>query len=344
MHPGVSRKVRFKRYISDFSNLAVYPFPLQENDLLFPDQVESFCIDERHIFKKNLEDSIAQSTAIYTMGTQIASEKLFQRVLAANRIRAIDPSAVVGVAKGEVDFATARQENDELTDRLVFDRSISEFKEIISAVDIPADEEKYFHVEEAFKESLRLLGDVKIRNLNEILLRSAQAQIWTSFEIFVKDLLRSAVNELPELTISLENNAEFKKRFNFPKLTFSDLSQGGFDLRSSSGNFIFDRLDFSSIKSIRVIINALGLRSDALDEKMSSTELRSIFLKRNVIVHRGGMIDKLYSDMPSCNQKLGDIIVIPPKEYVSNLQYVWSVGGDIFDALNRLRGGRCRVK
>ncbi|NOQ26787.1 MAG: hypothetical protein GQ564_15610 [Bacteroidales bacterium] len=156
-------------------------------------------------------------------------------------------------------------------------------------------------------------------------LLKGSVSIWTSFEVFNKDLATEIINTNPELVSSLIENGYLKKRIKSPD--FNDLKENGFDMRNSLGSYIFSELDFSNydvIKNVKKVLFDNVRLQDCIYELNQS---------RHIIVHKSGIIDSKFEQNTKTEQKAGNKLYIKSEDikmYLSAVkEYVEKVLNEI---------------
>jgi hypothetical protein len=133
-----------------------------------------------------------------------------------------------------------------------------------------------------------------------VLLSSATSGAWTAFECVATDAWVAAVNARPMQL--------WKKAWDAPGaegqaegLDGKSVPVGlpakyGFDLRGHLGDLLKTRFDFTSVSGIeKAYRDTLGV-SEAMKRSLDSVTLRGLEVIRNVVVHRGGVVDQAFKD------------------------------------------------
>lgn len=98
------------------------------------------------------------------------------------------------------------------------------------------------------------------------------------------------------------------------------LVENKYDLSKSMGNLLIENFDFSNIDVIKPIYRAM-FSDDELSKSLKEAEIWKLYQRRNLIVHRGGVIDKKYFEKTGDGLELGTKLFIKPNElrlYIEN--------------------------
>ena len=127
---------------------------------------------------------------------------------------------------------------------------------------------------------------------------------WSAFEVFARDLFVDLLNERPALVERLLSQVASRKRFTVDKIDWQTLSTYNFDLSRSLGVLLSQRSDLDDIQTIRDAYNALYPSATALNQALANEDLWHLFQRRNLIVHRRGIVDRHYIE------KTGSLLAI----------------------------------
>lgn len=154
------------------------------------------------------------------------------------------------------------------------------------------------------------------------LTRQGVVLTWSAFEVFCRDLFVDLLNDKPELAERLLASPAGRKRFTVEKIDWQTLTSFGFDLSSSLGTFLSRRTDLDDIQTIRDAFGALFPNANSLNQRLADADLWLLFQKRNLIVHRRGIVDKQYLEKTGDKLAIGDSMWISPDEIERLLQAV----------------------
>jgi hypothetical protein len=146
------------------------------------------------------------------------------------------------------------------------------------------------------------------------LMRQGVVLIWSAFEVLSRDLFVDTVNRTPALVDRLLSHPVARKRFNMDKVDFATLARYSYNLSSSLGSLLIERTDIDDIQTIREAYGALYPENRDLNMALSEERLWHLFQKRNLIVHRRGVVDQHYLDRTGDKLPLGQTMWIRPSE------------------------------
>lgn len=166
------------------------------------------------------------------------------------------------------------------------------------------------------------------------LLRQLCVMAWNSFEILATDVIKCVLNESPHLVLLLADAREFKSQLSGGAFLLA-LSREAFNLSSGVGSFVTSEINFDSLHKLRVALGII-LKDCNVDTMLKSQELYEINSKRNLIVHRRGMIDSKYIANSSCVQNVGDRLRVEAQSVKNDFRLIVSYGAQILTSATHL--------
>jgi hypothetical protein len=158
------------------------------------------------------------------------------------------------------------------------------------------------------------------------LMRQGVVLIWSAFEVLARDLFVDLLNGEPALLERLLSHPAAKKRFGVEKIDWQTLARFDYDLSSSIGSLLIERTDIDDIQTIREAYGALYPNASRLANALGSNDLWFLFQKRNLIVHRRGIVDAHYLAKTGDSAVLGDTMWVQPVEVERFLSTVTVAG------------------
>lgn len=158
------------------------------------------------------------------------------------------------------------------------------------------------------------------------LTRQGVVLMWSAFEVLSRDLFVVLLNANPSWTSRLLDQPATRKRFAVEKLDWQTLSAHSFDLSSSMGLLLSQKADLDDIQTIRETFGALFPESAELNQRLSDEQLWFLFQKRNLIVHRRGLVDQQYLDRTGDQLLLGQQLLVQPDNIECFLAAVLAAG------------------
>lgn len=158
------------------------------------------------------------------------------------------------------------------------------------------------------------------------LMRQGVVLIWSAFEVLARDLFVDLLNDEPALLERLLAHPAAKKRFGVEKIDWQTLARFDYNLSSSIGSLLIERTDIDDIQTIREAYGALYPNASRLANALGSNDLWFLFQKRNLIVHRRGIVDAHYLAKTGDSAVLGDTMWLQPVEVENFLSAVTVAG------------------
>jgi hypothetical protein len=129
------------------------------------------------------------------------------------------------------------------------------------------------------------------------LLRQTAVSTWTALEVFFEDLVRVLLVERTAAAVNrLLGLSEVKKLFerDIRDFDFESLAELGFDSRSAAQKVFLDSRRLDHLYNVRKACSALFPNNVRLTNALGSEDLRLLFFRRNLIVHRASVVDQNY--------------------------------------------------
>jgi hypothetical protein len=169
---------------------------------------------------------------------------------------------------------------------------------------------------------------------NELILQGL-VLCWGAFEVLARDSFAAHLNVNPARTLALLDDPVAKRRFELSKVSLETLAAHNFDLSARMGTLLAEQQDLSDAYSVKAVFQALFPTNDELRDALNDPDLRLLSLRRNLIVHRRGIIDEKYATSTNCAQQVGQRLKITPYELEDHLRTTIKVATSI---LNAIRG------
>jgi hypothetical protein len=150
--------------------------------------------------------------------------------------------------------------------------------------------------------------------------------IWGAFEVLARDLFIELLNRHPVRIEMFLNNPSSRKRFGLDKIDWTTLNNFGFDLSKNVGTIVTERIDLDDILTIKDAYSAIFPSAIDLGKCLSDRRLWILFQKRNLIVHRRGIIDQQYIEKIGESIPIGSKLIVTPAEVEDYLFATTSAG------------------
>jgi hypothetical protein len=166
------------------------------------------------------------------------------------------------------------------------------------------------------------------------LTRQGVVLVWGAFEVLARDLFTELLNRHPSRVEMLLNNPSNRKRFGIEKLDWSTLSSFGFDLSKNVGTLLAQRADLDDIPTIKDAYGALFPTAIDLASKLADRRLWLLFQRRNLIVHRRGIVDHQYNEKTGETLPLGSQLWPAPYDVENYLEAAAISGTHMLSEVN----------
>jgi len=161
------------------------------------------------------------------------------------------------------------------------------------------------------------------------LTRQGVVLVWSAVEVLARDSFVFLLNRRPILAEKLLAEQANRKRFSVDRIDWQTLAAYGYDLSENLGTFLISKADLTSVPAIRDAYGALFPKATELGRKLADTRLWILCQKRNLIVHRRGIIDQQYLANTSDTLPLGTNLWISPSEVEDLLEVGLHIGTEI---------------
>jgi len=270
--------------------------------------------------RANIEGLISTVSVPYTLAQQAATDRHWQSILTAERIRSQMIDANPDETQEELEL---RREREALK------IATSKMKSFLCS---PEGTDVLVRNTVAFLESLRSKEAV-LRAANELILQGV-VLCWGTFEVLARDCFVVHLNMKPSRTLVLLEDPVAKRRFELSKVALETLASHNFNLSERMGSVLAERQDLSDVYSVKSVYQALFADNKALADALNDSDLRLLSLRRNLIVHRCGVIDTEYATAANCSQKIGERLTASPDNLEKHLITIMKVASNILDAVS----------
>jgi hypothetical protein len=158
------------------------------------------------------------------------------------------------------------------------------------------------------------------------ILRQGEVLTWGALEVLSHDVFVTVLNARPNFAAVVAQEDNCKRFFQTKALPLETLSTYAFDLSSSMGSVLADQHPVDSVPMMRVVFRALFPDSGRLHELLSNRSLWLIWQRRNLIVHRRGIVDQTYLSNTGDACVLGEEICVSAAILEADLVLVRDIG------------------
>ncbi len=257
-------------------------------------------------FRANIVGLLSTVSFPYALAHAAAVDKNYQRISLAERIRALKIDS--GKDENETDLEARRA----ATARKVAQDKMSEF--------VQSSEGRNILIGDSLSFLNRAQSDLSLsESANELILQGI-VLCWGAFEVLARDTFVTLLNLRPSLAELLLNDTVAKRRFELAKVSLETLATHDFNLSGKMGTILSEQQDLSDLHSIKAVYEALFPNDSQLRSALSETDLRVLSQRRNLVVHRRGLIDETYIKSVNCAQKREEKIRVAPDELENHIE------------------------
>lgn len=161
------------------------------------------------------------------------------------------------------------------------------------------------------------------------LTRQGVVLVWSALEVLARDSFVFLLNRHSILAEQLLAEQTNRKRFSVDRIDWQTLAGYGYDLSENLGTFLISKADLTSVPAIRDVYGALFPKATELGRKLADRRLWNLCQKRNLIVHRRGIVDQQYLTSTGDSLPLGSDLSVPPSEIEDLLEAGLDIGTEI---------------
>lgn len=165
------------------------------------------------------------------------------------------------------------------------------------------------------------------------LTRQGVVLVWSAVEVLARDSFVFLLNRRPILAEQLLAEQANRKRFSVDRIDWQTLAAYGYDLSENLGTFLISKADLTSVQAIRDAYGALFPTATELGRKLKDRRLWDLCQKRNLLVHRRGIVDQQYLANTQDTLPLGADLWISPSEVEDLLEAGLHIGTEIISAV-----------
>lgn len=165
------------------------------------------------------------------------------------------------------------------------------------------------------------------------LTRQGVVLVWSAVEVLARDSFVFLLNRRPILAEQLLAEQANRKRFSVDRIDWQTLAAYGYDMSENLGTFLISKADLTSVQAIRDAYGALFPTAIELGRKLADRRLWDLCQKRNLLVHRRGIVDQQYLANTGDTLPLGADLWIPPSEVEDLLEAGLHIGTEVILAV-----------
>ena len=161
------------------------------------------------------------------------------------------------------------------------------------------------------------------------LTRQGVVLVWSAVEVLARDCFIYLLNRHPELAERLLSEQANRKWFSVERIDWQTLASYGYDLSQNLGTFLISKADLTNVPAIRNAYGALFPAATDLGRKLGDRQLWTLCQKRNLIVHRRGIVDQQYITNTGDILPIGADLWVSPQEVEDMLDAVLQMGTEL---------------
>lgn len=279
-------------------------------------------------FKTNLQALFWATDLPYLLSFYAAYRRAFDRHWAAESIRALDPADIVKTLS-DPSYEKSESYLKKLEEGNA--RALVTAREKFSREHLtPKGKSKM--EEQAIKDLVSLLGYELVCVGSKELLRQSIVLMWVALEALATDLFVLALNSSPHMTIQLLRDEQCKKRFQSRDLV-KVVEQHGFDLSNKMGEVLRSLGNLDDPETIKAVFQVICPNSEALRVALAQPELWKLYQRRNLLVHRAGVVDKSFLEKTGEQVEVGSKLTVVSEDVSRFLSLVRGIGKEMITAV-----------
>lgn len=161
------------------------------------------------------------------------------------------------------------------------------------------------------------------------LTRQGVVLIWSAVEVLARDASVYLLNRNPALAEQLLADPANRKRFASDRVDWQTLASYGYNLSQNLGTFLISKADLKNVSAIRDAYGALFPLATELGKSLADRRLWDLCQKRNLIVHRRGIVDEQYLTSTGDSLSIGAVLWTSPDEVEELLGVALQFGTEV---------------
>jgi hypothetical protein len=154
------------------------------------------------------------------------------------------------------------------------------------------------------------------------LILQATVLTWGAFEVLSREVFRVWMNRTPRAYANLLADSDVRRRFDLSRISIERVAEYDFDLSGRLGDLLIEQNDLADLACIKATFFALFPADSGLRIALNERALWLLFQRRNLIVHRRGIIDGRYLEASGDRLSIGSRLGVQPTELKDYLKLV----------------------
>lgn len=155
----------------------------------------------------------------------------------------------------------------------------------------------------------------------QLLLQTA-VLTWGALEVLSREIFRIYLNCMPTACANLIGDSDIRKRFDLSRISIEKIAGFDFNLSGRLGDLLVEQNDLSDLPGMKAAFCVLFPEDSRLRDALGDRILWILFQRRNLIVHRRGIIDARYVAATGEELPLGSQLRVRPADIESYLGLV----------------------
>jgi hypothetical protein len=173
----------------------------------------------------------------------------------------------------------------------------------------------------------------------EELLREGLVLAWSALEVLVTDLVREVLNRKPECVEKIMADPVCRRWFDLRAVPITLLQDHSFNLATSMGDVVLDQRRLDGFPAMKAILTALFADEHDIATVLRNDGLHVLSQRRNIIVHRRGVVDAEFMRKVPAAGPVGSRIRTSAADVDAALILVRDVGAVLIAAAGSLLEG-----
>jgi len=271
-------------------------------------------------FRDNIKSIISTSMLPISMSFERTIKLMYDDIYRSEKILSLKFSPELAITEEELKSLP----NQEEIQKKVVKTTNERFNEKIKSSE--GHIEYWFHSLSFLKqcsESGRETNDFLLSSKE--LINQATLTTWSTLEVLMRDIFVHSINDYPFLTKALFEDNNLKSKFGIKSVPTEKLIEFDFNLNGKMGTILIDNFDFSNLDLMKAIIGCV-FESKALNTKLKEDDIWKLYNRRNLIIHKGGIVDKKYLKSTGDTYEIGHKLYVKPAELKNYIKNVLEIG------------------
>jgi hypothetical protein len=244
-------------------------------------------------FKSNLRALYGAAQLPYLLSFHSAYMRLYDRHMLAEEIRALDPADITEQLRNP-DYEKSEMYRKKRWEEAA--RARAHANETFVQEHMGAETTSRMEGE-AINNLAQYLRHEHVCVAAQELMRHSAVLIWVALEALASDLFVVALNSAPQLTVLILRDEHCKKRFQSRDLA-RIVEEHGFELSGRMGEVLRSMGNLDDPETIKAVFRVICPSNEPLRTVLSQPEVWRLYQRRNLLVHRAGIVDKHFLEKP----------------------------------------------